>query len=211
MTEKILRSQSEIPDASMADLLATYNALTGQSVRRFSSRAVGEGRVRMAILAATDAAGHAGVPRGTVPLPKTQAELRMKAAELAKLEEHTCVEPTPVPPPADGNPYPKGSTESGLWYTARKAEAALRLKPPVKKRQKRTTPPFVAVRATFAGSSKPQAASLRAEILRSIQGFAPKGVTIEALNALYEAPVRSYVQKLMEKKHVEPCSKEDCA
>ena len=71
----ILRNPNHIATAEMADLLETYNALTGNAVERFESRAVAERRTEMAMLAARDAAGHAGVPRGVEPEVKTVAEL----------------------------------------------------------------------------------------------------------------------------------------
>jgi hypothetical protein len=61
----IIRTQAEIADAPTTVLIATYNALTGKNVTKFSSRAAGEAQVANAILKGQDNAAHAGVPKGT--------------------------------------------------------------------------------------------------------------------------------------------------
>lgn len=76
----IITKQSQIAEASTADLLATYNALSGKSITRFSSRAAGEVQVANAILSAENAAGHAGVAKGAAPTALTQAELAARRA-----------------------------------------------------------------------------------------------------------------------------------
>lgn len=62
-----ITKQSDIAAASTAVLVATYNALTGKSIKKFSSRAAGESQVAMAILSSENKAGHAGVPKGSKP------------------------------------------------------------------------------------------------------------------------------------------------
>lgn len=64
----IITNTKLVPEASTADLLETYNALAGKSIKRFSSRAAAEVQVTNAIMAAEDRAGHAGVPKGTKPV-----------------------------------------------------------------------------------------------------------------------------------------------
>lgn len=65
----IIANPMALRDATDADLLQTYNKLTGNKLKKFSSRAVGERLVEMALLAAKDRAGHKGVPRGAEPDP----------------------------------------------------------------------------------------------------------------------------------------------
>lgn len=89
----IIRDQNAIPAASTADLIATYNALTGKSIKKFSSRAAGEVQVSNAILAAQDRAGHAGVSKGEMPKPATEAEVKSKSLRAALAEKAGAAEP----------------------------------------------------------------------------------------------------------------------
>lgn len=75
----IIRKQNDIAAASNADLVETFNELTGKSIKKFESRAIAEVRVANAILSAQNAAGHVGVPKGTDPEAKTVAELEAAA------------------------------------------------------------------------------------------------------------------------------------
>lgn len=85
----IITTQAQIADASTADLIETVNALTGSSVTRFSSRAVGEVRAAQAILSAENRAGHEGVQKGSKPVARPLAQ--KKAAKPAESQE------TPAP------------------------------------------------------------------------------------------------------------------
>lgn len=179
----ILRNPNAIATADMADLIETYNALTGNSVERFESRAVAERRTEMAMLAARDAAGHAGVPRGVEPEVKT-------------LEELT------------GNPFPFGSMEHQLYIAAEasRAEAAPKRVKAIKARELTARPlrkPADKIRATFTGTSKPQANSIRGQVLRAIQASEGHIVTQQDLDAHMGMPTRSFVQKLIETGHLE--------
>lgn len=78
----IIRDRAAIYGAPMAQLLATYNAMTGESVKRFSSQAVAESRTDRALMAAEDAAAHLGVKPGAKPVAMTVAEVA--AARAAK-------------------------------------------------------------------------------------------------------------------------------
>lgn len=58
------------------------------------------------------------------------------------------------------------------------------------------------IKPTFAGTSKPQAASRRAAVLAFINEN-KRGITVEALNEHFKEDCRGFVQKLLEKNHVE--------
>jgi len=179
----ILRNPNTIATADMADLIETYNALTGNAVERFESRAIAERRTEMAMLAAKDAAGHAGVPRGVEPEVKTVEEL-------------------------GGNPFPFGSMEHQLYIAAEasRAENAPKRIKAMKARELTARPlrtPADKVRATFTGTSKPQAASIRGQVLRAIQESEGHTVAQADLDAHMGMPTRSFVQKLIEMGHLE--------
>lgn len=92
----ILTKQSEIATASTADLVATYNHLTGKAIKKFASRGAGESQVANAILAGLDRANHKGVPKGktaSTPIPEDKpAKGKAKAAKA---------EPAPTPAKLD--------------------------------------------------------------------------------------------------------------
>jgi hypothetical protein len=174
----ILRNQADLATADMADLIETYNALTGNAVEQFQSRAIAERRTEMAMLAAKDAAGHAGVPKGSEPQVKTMAELGL-------------------------NPF--APMVQQLHIAAEAAAAPLRVKP-MKAREMNVRPlrkPADKVRATFAGKSKPQEGSTRGKVLRAIQEAEAHTITQVDLDALLGIHSRGFVQKLIEMGHVE--------
>jgi hypothetical protein len=176
----ILRKQSDIHDADMADLLETYNALTGNAVERFESRAIAERRTEMAMLAARDAAGHAGVPKGVEPEVKTMDELALPFGPMVQ-QLHIAAENA-------------------------RAEAAPKRIKAMKARELTARPlrtPADKIRATFAGTSKPQAASIRGQVLRAIQESEGHTVAQADLDAHMGMPTRSFVQKLIEAGHLE--------
>jgi hypothetical protein len=78
----IIRSQDQIAAASTKDLVETYNALTGKSIKKFESRGVAESKVANAILGAEFDSGKAGVSKGEKPAAKTKSELKFKANSL---------------------------------------------------------------------------------------------------------------------------------
>ena len=225
-TDTIIRTQQEIPEASTAVLLATYNALTGESVARFSTRAAGERRVAMAMLAAVDRVGHAGVKPNTAPAVKT-------------IEELTADKPDAFVPPkapwptvdhsasnrrisevlaqdassgeafvgqkdlvcGDVNPFQVGTLAHGLWTASRNCKP-IEPPPKVPRAKPGAKAAFTAVRATFAGKSKPQEGSIRNSVLHAIQAAPNRTITVAALEAQFEQPVRGFLQKLIEKEHI---------
>ena len=127
----IIRTQAEIADATTADLVATYNALTGKSIKKFSSRAAGEAQVSNAILAAQDADAHTGVPKHQRAVARTPAELQDKAKTRTTSTGATVVV--------------KPASAQEIKRTAAKARKAAAKKSPVRK-----TPGS----AKFTGSAK---------------------------------------------------------
>lgn len=183
----IIRAQAQIADASTADLVATYNALTGKSISRFSSRGAGESQVANAIMAAQDRAGHLGVPKGAAPVAITVAEAKAKKAAGAHEE----------PAPA-GSPKP---LRAKLALAAGDASPN-KAKP---KAERKASGKLVAVVPTGAGESKLQAASERAAVFAEIvkrHGKDCRVVTIEELNAHFGRNTSGFVGKLLEKHHL---------
>lgn len=81
----ILRKQSEVLDASMADLVETYNSMCDhlgkKPIKKFESIEVGRVRVTNALMAAQDADAHSGVPKNSTPKPITSDELAAKTGK----------------------------------------------------------------------------------------------------------------------------------
>lgn len=199
----IIRDRALVAAASTADLVATYNALTGNSVERFSSRAVAERRVDMAIMAAEDAAGHRGVQKGINPVAQTIAETTAQAQDAAVPEPK--VDESAVGTGWEENPFKPGSMAHQLWVATKSltASAAPRKKAVKEKsepRQKRNA--ASAFKATFAGTSKVHAGSKRAAILAHIQNAPNSTATLAELDEHFKEPTRGYVQKLAQMNHL---------
>ncbi len=191
----ILTNATQIPDAATADLLETYNALTGESVKKFASRAVGQRRVEMAMLAAIDRSAHAGVPVGVAPTPKPWpgvAPIESKPAEPEFVPDEKFA--------FDENPFKPGTLAHGLWNTTNSQKPIERAA--TQKRPRGAKPQFQSVWATGAGVSKPQPGSVRAAVLKHITEQPNKTCSLEALDAAFKMPTRGYVQKLLEKNHL---------
>lgn len=109
----LLLKQSQIADASTADLIETYNALTGKGITRFSSRSAGESQVANAILLGQDRAAHAGVPKGT----KTIAPIPLAKPKPKKQVEET-TKPNGITHIADAITKPKPDATSGAKHLA---------------------------------------------------------------------------------------------
>jgi len=111
---KIITQQSDIAEATTEDLVATYNALTGKSIKKFETRAVAEVRVANAMLASADRVGHAGVPKGAVP----------KAMPLKEVEKIERAKGIASPPSEDegGEPDQPNQQESLMSKTTKQTE-----------------------------------------------------------------------------------------
>ena len=189
----ILKTAADLQDASMGDLVETYNHLTGAAVARFSSVEAGRRRVENAMLAAKDADGMTGIPANTKPQIRGRKEIEAKAKAKG-------IEP---PPSVDEEYSFKPGT---LAYDLDKATKAMA---PIPKRAKKepSSPPkprnsIFAVQATFAGISKPQAGSVRNNVLLHIQNAKNNAATISELDQHFDTDSRGYVNKLLEKQHL---------
>lgn len=174
----IIRDRNAVRGADLADLNHTYRALKGEPTHPgFTNRAAAEVQVGMAIMAAEDAAGHAGVPKGTQPKALTPQELQR------------------------ANPYKEGTLSHQLHEAIASQQPIQRREAQPKEKSSRVT--IHRVRATFAGTSKPQAGSTRNAVLLHLQSLPNATATVEELEAHFKQPVRGYLQKLVEKNHVE--------
>ena len=171
----IIRDRDAIRGASMDDLNHTFRELKGDpGFKGFASRAAAEVQVQMAIMAAADAVGHAGVPKGVRPQPLTPNELA-----------HT-------------NPYKEGTMSHKLHE---EITAQQPITPRAKKRAE-PRPRITRVMATGLGESKPQTGSLRNQILVWIAARPNGMASVEELEEHFKCPVRGHLQKLIEKKHL---------
>lgn len=220
----IIRTQNDIAGADTATLVATYNALTGKSIKKFENRAIAESRTSMAILAAQNASGHLGVPKHKRPEALTAEERAQRGERGNPLAEETDAGPQdgqplgadasgeqpsqpaeekPAAAPSGQNPYKPGTMAHSLWVATSSVERhkAQERKPASGPRPSKTT--FTAVRATTTGTSKLQAASARTAVFRWIQAQKADAVTLEACIAAHGPGARGHIQKLLEKGHLE--------
>lgn len=192
---KLIADVQAIKEADAADLVHTYNQLTGKSVKKFENRTIAERRVEMALLAAKDADAKTGLPKGSEPQPQPRVEILRKAAARG-------TEPPPALDADNADPvFQPGTMAYELDKAARNAQPIPKREPREKKApaDKKV---LYAVVATFAGTSKPQTGSLRNNVLLRIQG-SPKGAaTIESLDAHFGINTRGYVAKLLERDHL---------
>ncbi len=190
----IIRDRALVATASTADLISTYNALTGSDLQRFSSRTVAERRTEMAIMSAENASGHRGVPKGTTPVAQTVAELEQASPETPEADPNV-------------NPFTPGTMAHQLWVATKawKENSEPRKQRPAKapSRPRESRQMTLIVKATRSGISKVQVDSVRGQVLAYIQE-APDGIcTIAELNAHFKVPVLGYVHKLVQKNHLE--------
>jgi len=201
----IIRDRALVAAASTADLVATYNALTGNAVERFSSRAIAERRTDMAIMAAEDAAGHRGIPKDTKPVAQTVAEVAAQAQDGAVSELND--QEGAVASGWEENPFKAGTMAHQLWVATKSltANAAPRTKklPKAASEPKQKRISNLTIKATFAGTSKVQSGSKRAAILVHIQNAPDSTATLAELDAAFGEPTRGYVQKLVQMNHLE--------
>jgi len=177
----IIRDRSAVKGAAMEDLNHTYRALKGEpGFKGFSSRAAAEVQVGMAIMAAEVAVGRAGVPKGVKPQALTPQEIKTN------------------------NPYKEGTLSHEL-HKAVSGQQPIEPRPKAAEKDAKERQPRVLihkVRATFEGTSRPQAGSVRGQILAWIQEQPDHTATVAALEEHFNQPVRGYLQKLVEKNHL---------
>lgn len=178
----LIRDKNATMTASLEDLNFTYRELRGDPKHPgFKDRAAARVQVQMAIMAAEGVVAKQGVPQHSAPVAKTVKEL-------------------------GHNPYLPGTISHSLHEAIQKL-------PPIKRRPLacEATPENPApkrlvikkVRATFAGTSKMQEGSVRARVLKTIQAADKHTITVEALEKEVGVAVRGYLQKLLEKNHIE--------
>lgn len=169
----IIRDRAAVRSASLDDLNHTFRELRGEPDHPgFGVRLAAEVQVQMAIMAAEDAAGHAGVPPNTRPQAKTVAEL-------------------------GHNPYKPGTISHRLHAEVHAQQPIAPRAPGAVPRVK-----LFAVRATFAGTSSPQPGSLRNSVLQAVQAAPDHTLTVAALESHFQQNVRGQLQKLIEKNHL---------
>ena len=177
----IIRDRDAVRGAALEDLNHTYRELKGEpGFQGFTNRAAAEVQVQMAIMAAEDAVGHAGIPKGAKPTALTPREL------------------------TTNNPYKEGTLSHALKDAIDKQQPIAPRpkaadKPPAE-RSKRMV--IKRVMATGMGESKPQTGSVRNQILLHIQSLPNGMAAVEDLEAHFQRPVRGYLQKLIEKNHL---------
>lgn len=198
----IIRKAADIREATTADLVETYNHFTPHApIKKFENRTVAERRVEMALLAATDRAAHAGVPRGQAPTPKAPSELPPAPVAAPAAEP-------PAPQAASAaNPYPAGSKRAALFEQMRDkvkpvARPKVEKRPADAPRARKVTHVVV----TGAGLSKLQAGSQRAAVLATLQRMALEAgggpVALEDAAKQLDFPIGGHVQKLIAVKHL---------
>lgn len=196
----IITTQAQISEASNADLLETYNALTGKAVKKFSSRAAAESQVSNAILGALDKAGHAGVAKGEEPKIKVEGNKVVAAEGVTgkQVEKAKAVKGEKIAKVIEKAKVPTKKV------AAKKA--------PVAKKERAASPgraaTYTHVRLTDPDSlRRPQADSMRTKVLNALQsqdakmkkdGLRPaqRVISIEALSKHVGFNARSFVHKL---------------
>lgn len=195
---KIIRTQAEIPEADTPTLLATYNAMTGKSVKKFASRAAAETQTAMAILAAEDAAAHLGVSKGGKPRAMTAEEVAAKLAAIkgSPRQLARAVESEDFSGP---NPHKKGTPAYDLWLAGRDAKAA-------KTAERGRAPRITRVRATDSGATRLHPASKRAEVMMLVSARGSVGkrpaIPLSDIQAAVGPNARGAVQKLITTGHL---------
>ncbi len=173
----IIRDRSAVSSASMDDLNHTFRELKGQpDFQGLSTRSAAEGHIDMAIMAAQNAAGHVGVPKGQQPQALT-------ASELA----------------AAKNPYKEGTMSHSLYEAVNQQQP---ITPRAEKKEVARRIKIDRVRFVPSGQSRPQAGSLRNQVLQFVAAAPGRTASVAELEEHFKVPVRGYLQKLIEKGHL---------
>jgi hypothetical protein len=99
------------------------------------------------------------------------------------------------------NPYRPG-TMSHKLFAEIFAQEPISRRPPPPKEEPRPVRKVMRVRATFAGTSRPNPNSVRMQVLRYVQDSPDSAATVEAIEQHFRQPVRGYLQKLIDKGHL---------
>jgi hypothetical protein len=177
----LIRDRNAVRGAELEDLNHTYRELKGEPDHPgFTNRTAAEVQVTMAMMAAEDAAGHRGVPKGSKPVAATAQELASNPYKPGTMSHEL---------------YDKVNAQAPITPRPKKAEA------PNDPATRRVT--IHRVRATFAGTSKPHAGSVRNNVLLYVQAAPEHTCSVAELEEHFKMPVRGYLQKLVEKAHLE--------
>ena len=168
----MLKAQ-DLSTASVVELEAAYLRLTARPVPVSWSRVVLERRVEMALLAATDRAAHAGVPRGVAPDPYSAP-----------------------PEPQEDLPEPPRPV---LACVARVIAALPTPDAPIVRAKGKA----LRVRATGRGASRPRPGSDRHAVLLYITSSDGRTATLTALETALGYDCAGHVRKLIDKDHLE--------
>lgn len=219
----ILRSADELPDATMAQLVATYNALTGRTptgegvlraISKFESREVGKRRVEQAMMVARDADAHLGVAKGAHGEVKTSEELAEKAAENDK--------PAPDVNPTNTVTFPDGTLANALQKQAQELPGPIAPRPRAPAAAKREpgaprrtgTSAFVKRTADGTAKSKVRPDSARGVVLAALDSIHGKSKNpAVAIAKITEhvgdgVGVPGAIQKLVELGHLQFCGED---
>lgn len=202
VTGKIIPNQEALKaeGVTMADLVVTYNHLTGKAIKKFESIATGMRRVEMCMLAAKDNDAHTGVPKGTEGQVKGADEIEQKAEDKG-VEQ-------PAKPDADVTIDDDGKPSFALGTMAAQLQQQADAKPPITPRERKTpatpttpkAPAITHVVPTFTGKGKGQPGSQRTAVLNKIELIRRselRAASIEELDKHFDGSVRGYIQKLI--------------
>jgi hypothetical protein len=211
----ILRNRKEITsETPTADLLETYNAMTGKEIKKFSSRAAAESQTAAAIMAAEDASGKLGVKKGQKPVAMTFAELEAaRAAKASGAESQQAAKSASgatAEPKAKATPKPAPKATSLRASLAGKAQAAPNAPRPksVKKAEGEGRAPKVCYVELVKGGgrSKMQEGSQRRAVFEKIcamKSESPKSpVNVDDVQEKFHSPVRGHILKLIFEGHL---------
>jgi hypothetical protein len=220
----VLRSAADIKeDTPMAVLVATFNAMTGKSIKKFENRTIAEARVRNALMAAQDATAHLGVPpnQNTPPVPLTVEERQEKAEETgretpavlpipsgdaeadAQDAPAVATKPTQAPAPEEEvNPYQPGTIEHGLWLQGRTPKAAPKSSRPAGAVARPKPQPYNGMEVS-PGWTTLRPSSARSVIMNWMREQPGMQATVEAIEAAHGGKAcRGHLQKLVEGGHL---------
>jgi hypothetical protein len=211
----IIRDRSKLAEASNADLLETYNAMTGKSIAKFASRAAGETQTSNAIMLGEDRAGKLGVKKGKKPVAMTVAEEQealkargLSSELLARIEATASAAGKPAPATAAPAAKPAKGLRAKLAEKAQGEPFTPKAKPE-KKGDGSRAPKVTHVLPKEGGLLKMREDSDRAKVLKLIQtSFArsKKAVPVERITEQFERNCRGFVQKLIQFGHLAPAA-----
>lgn len=126
----ILLTQNQTAEASMGDLIETYNVLVpSRQVKRFESIEVGRARVNMLLLAAEDSAMRAGVPKGD---KRTREQIMADYFKNAKINAEASASAKPAPVAADEKPRAAANPQATISSAAASVVNPDEIKPSTK-------------------------------------------------------------------------------